>query len=185
MKVLGVVCSPRIDGNTQILVKEALNAALEVGAETELLNITDKNIKPCDACGSCRKAHGKCKIEDDMQEMYTKLLGADGIILGTPVYFANVSGQAKIFIDRTYALLAGHRLRNKVLGGVAVVFRIGGSGALQNIMLFSAAQRMIYAGSALGFGIGKGDVMGDRKGISQAKALGKSVVKHIQEHRSP
>lgn len=179
MKILGIMCSPRLDGNTYIMVKEALSGAAEAGAETELLSIADKDIKPCDGCLSCRKTGGKCKIEDDMQEIYTRLLASDGIILGTPVYFASVSGQAKIFIDRTFSLLEGHRLRNKVLGGVAVVNRIGGSGALETIMFFSAAQRMIYAGSALGFGRSRGDVLKDEHAIRMARALGKSVVARI------
>ena len=85
MKVLGIVCSPRKRGNTEIMVEEALAATREAGAETELVLIADKNITPCDACGSCRET-GFCRIKDDMQPIYQQLEAADAIILGTPVY---------------------------------------------------------------------------------------------------
>ena len=83
MKVLGIVCSPRKGGNTEILVREALEGAGEVGGETELILVADKNIAPCDACDTCRET-GVCRIKDDMQPIYQQLDQADGIILGTP-----------------------------------------------------------------------------------------------------
>ena len=105
MKVLGIVCSPRKGGNTEILVKEALEAARQAGADTELVLVADRNISPCDGCGTCEE-NGVCKIKDDMQDIYKQLEIASGVILGTPVYFMNVSAQAKAIIDRTYGLLA-------------------------------------------------------------------------------
>ena len=90
MKVVGIVCSPRKGGNTEIVVCEALGAIQELGGETELITVSGKTINPCDGCDVCVK-EGVCRINDDMQEIYQQLLQADGIILGTPVYFINVS----------------------------------------------------------------------------------------------
>lgn len=77
MKIVGIVCSPRKGGNTEILVREALKAASEAGAETDLVLTSTKNIAPCDGCGICEK-NGVCKISDDMQELYQKLESSDG-----------------------------------------------------------------------------------------------------------
>ena len=95
MNIIGIACSPRKDGNTDILIKEALAGAKDSGAKTELITIRDNEIKPCDGCGSCVNT-GICHIKDDMQIIYKKMLDADGIILATPVYFWTVSGQAKV-----------------------------------------------------------------------------------------
>jgi len=183
MKVLGILGSPRKNGNTHILIKEALTAADGAGAQTELLNIADRDIQPCRGCHGCLKELGKCQTDDDMQAIYPMLLEADGIIIGTPVYFANVSGQLKVFMDRTYCFMPEGKLRDKVLGGIATVYRIGGSSALQSLMVFSSAHRMIYAGSVLGFGMEKGDVLQDQMGLSSAKSLGKAVVRRVRGYQ--
>jgi len=94
MKVLGIVCSPRRGGNTEILVREALQAVEKAGGEIRLCLLSEMDIQPCDACGACRETN-ECVIDDDMQKIYDHLLAVDGLILGTPVYFINVSAQAK------------------------------------------------------------------------------------------
>lgn len=196
MKVLGIVCSPRRGGNTEILVDEVLASAKELGAEVELMTIADKNITPCDGCASCVKT-GKCRIEDDMQEVYTKLLEADGIIFGTPVYFWSVTAQAKTLIDRTYVLLHKRSLRNKVAGAIVVAGRTGAAHTFSTLQNFFNLQMMIPAGAAaftkeeevkrsnrmggtMLFGREKGEVKQDIRGMAEAKALGKLTVKTIQ-----
>lgn len=99
MKVVGIVCSPRKGGNTEILMREALKAVEEAGGRTELFLVADMKIEPCDACGAGWET-GACKIDDDMQQVYDSLLASDGLTFGTPVYFINVSAQAKAVIDR-------------------------------------------------------------------------------------
>ena len=91
MKVLGIGCSPRKGGNTDILLGEALAGAQQNGAEVEQLSIRELDIKPCDGCYSCAKK-GKCKIKDDMQLVYDKMLAADGIIFSVPIYFWAMCG---------------------------------------------------------------------------------------------
>ena len=86
MKILGIVCSPRSGGNTEILVRKALESAEKEGAEVEAWSVAGKDLKPCDHCLSCIKT-GQCHIKDDMQALYPKMIEADGIVLGSPVYF--------------------------------------------------------------------------------------------------
>ena len=100
MKIIGIVGSSRMGGNTEILTKIALEEAQNEGVETELITLADKEIKPCDACLSCRKT-GECHIKDDLPPILEKMLAADGIILATPVYFGSASPQIKALIDRS------------------------------------------------------------------------------------
>jgi len=99
IRIIGIVGSPRVDGNTEKLVIEALKVAAEEGAQTELIRLADKEIRPCDACMSFRKA-GECHIKDDFQEIFEKMVKADGIILASPVYFGSATPQIMALIDR-------------------------------------------------------------------------------------
>jgi multimeric flavodoxin WrbA len=176
MKILGLSFSPRKDGNTVILLEEALSGARQEGAETELYSIADKDIKPCDGCWGCRK-DGKCHIKDDMQEIYEKLLDADGIIFGTPVYFYNMTGQSKTVIDRTIAL--GGRLANKVGGIVAVAGSFGLVDAVKDLYFYMITRRMLPASFIAAYAGGKGDVKDLEKCLKATKDLGKEMVQII------
>lgn len=185
MKVLGIVCSPRLRGNTEILVQESLDNAQKVGAEIELVTLAKKTIAPCDGCLSCVKTK-ECRIKDDMQEIYPKLLAADGIIFGTPVYFWNVSALAKALIDRTYVFYRlDRKLRNKLAGVAVNAAREGGTSAVTAFSSFIHLQRMVMVGGAIGFGgSGKGEIRGDARGMTEAAALGRAIVKRIQSYRT-
>jgi multimeric flavodoxin WrbA len=181
LKVLGIVCSPRKAGNTEILVREALAGAKESGAEVELLRISDMNIAACDGCETCHQS-GECRIKDDMQKVYEKILAADGIILGSPVYFWSVSGQAKTFMDRTYALrYPYHKLKNKVGGAIAAAGSRGTVNALSTINNFFLGQDMLATGLGIsGYGTKKGEVKRDDRAMQGARSLGKQVVQLIK-----
>lgn len=190
VKVLGIVCSPRLRGNTEILVRESLAKAQEAGAEVELVTLAGKTIAPCDGCHSCFETK-ECRIKDDMQDIYPKLLAADGIILGTPVYFWSVSAQAKALMDRTYVLYgrtevsAERRLRNKVAGAVVTTGREGGTSALSVFSGFFTLQRMIMVGGAMGLGgREKGKIRQDERVMAEAAALGRAIVRRIQSLRT-
>lgn len=101
MKILGIAGSKRKKGNTSILVQEALQAAQKEGAKTELIFLGDHSIKDCLGCEGCKDTY-RCVINDDMQKIYPLLLESDGIILGSPTYFYNISADMKAFIDRCY-----------------------------------------------------------------------------------
>jgi multimeric flavodoxin WrbA len=85
MKILGICGSPR-KGNTEFLLRKALKAAREKGAETELILLREKRVEHCDGCSKCEKT-GECHIRDDMQEIYNKLEDADAIVLASPNYY--------------------------------------------------------------------------------------------------
>lgn len=183
MKILGIVCSPRKGGNTDILVQEGLKGAQETGATVELLRIHELNIAPCDGCESCRKS-GQCKIEDDMQQVYLKLLTADGIIVGSPVHFWSVSAQAKTFIDRTYALrYPSRRLRNKVAGAIAVAGHRGCSSTLSTLNHFFLHHEMIVAGLGVaGYALEAGDIIKkDERALRDSRELGKRICELISK----
>ncbi len=105
MKILGIVGSPRKEGNTSNLVQEALKPFKEQGAITDLLYLGDHEIKGCHGCEGCQKTY-KCVIEDDMQKIYPLILEADALILGSPTYFYSVTSDMKAFIDRCYCFEA-------------------------------------------------------------------------------
>jgi multimeric flavodoxin WrbA len=195
MKVLGIVCSPRKNGNTEILVKEALDSAHKLGAETEMIKVSDVNITPCDGCETC-EITGECKIEDDMQGIYTKLLQSDGIILGSPVYWWGVTAQAKIIIDRTFVFRRGRRLRNKVAGAVVVARQVGASNAFSELNDFFGLHRMIparsmgprteeelakeWGGGVIAYADKPGEVINNQQAMARAQSLGVAMVETLQ-----
>jgi len=105
MKVLGVMGSPRIVGNTDLLLDAALNGARSEGAEAEKIIIDKLNISPCREYYGCLK-DGNCVIRDDMDSLYPKLLEADCIVIASPMFFYGVTAQLKAVIDRSQALWA-------------------------------------------------------------------------------
>ena len=102
MKVLGVIGSPRRKGNTAALVESVLEGARKSGAETEAVYLDEINLNPCLACDGCKKT-SRCVQPDDMQGVYDMIAGARALVLGSPVYFDQVSAQTKMFIDRLYS----------------------------------------------------------------------------------
>lgn len=181
MKIIGLVCSPRKNGNTEILVREALKEAEKNGAGTEIIRIADMHILPCDGCAHCH-AEGQCRIDDDMQRLYEKMLDADGIVVGSPVYFWSVTGQAKILMDRTYALrYPYHRLKNKPAGAIVVAGRRGCMGALSAINNFFLGQDMLPVGLGIaGYGNQKGEILQDTRAVDGARSLGRQMVDLIE-----
>jgi len=201
MRILGIVCSPRREGNTELLVREALTAAQEAGADqTELVSLAGQDIQPCDACDVCAET-GRCIVQDDFQAIYDQLLAADGFIFGTPVYFWGVSAQAKALIDRTYCLAGGHRalftlsrgpgerrqpgLRNKAAGIIVVARRAGATSAFTQMADFLRVHHMIEGGGAIAYGDEKGDALKDEQGLREARWTGRAVVRAIQQRSAP
>jgi len=180
IKILGIVGSPRVGGNTEFLVAEALKAAKEDGAETELLRLADKEIKPCDACLSCRKT-GECKVKDDFKPIFEKMVEADGIILGSPVYFSSATPQIKALIDRAgyLSIAKGRVFENKVGGPMVVARRAGQNFTFAEMLFFFLHQGMIVPGSTywnVAVGREKGEVVKDEEGMQTARNFGKKMV---------
>lgn len=126
LKVVGIVGSPRKNGNTEFMVKYTLDKIKKEGIETELITLNDKNINYCVGCDSCKKTN-HCVIEDDMQDITKKVKDADGVIMSSPVYFGDMTGLAKSFIDRLRPLRNNHAFKYKVCGAISTGgFRNGG-----------------------------------------------------------
>ena len=105
MMIIGISTSPRQNSNSRIALEKALETAESRGATVKLFDLNDMNITTCQACDYCVEHDGKCCYDDDMQDIYEEIKEAYGIILATPIYMGNVSSNAKIFIDRLYAVM--------------------------------------------------------------------------------
>ncbi len=111
-RVLGIVGSPRRDGNTEILVDEVLAGAAEAGALTEKVALAKLNIGPCRACDACGKT-GKCVQKDDMRALLEQMAQSDVWVLGTPVYYWGPTAQFKAFVDRWYS--TEHQVASRIV----------------------------------------------------------------------
>jgi len=104
MNVLAINGSPRKNWNTAILLNKALEGAASQGATTELIHLYDLNYKGCISCFACKlrdgKSYGKCALKDDLTPVLEKIENADAVILGSPIYFGNVTGEMRSFIER-------------------------------------------------------------------------------------
>jgi len=161
--VLILKSSPREHGNSNTLADRVAQGAREAGAEVESLWLHPMDIRPCDACDSCQET-GVCVLQDDMQMVYPLLEQADAIVIASPVYWFTISAQAKLCIDRWYALESeqGSALRGKQVG---VVLTYGDtdlytSGGINAIHTFESMFRYIGAQIA-GMVYGTADEIGD------------------------
>lgn len=104
MNVLAINGSPRKNWNTAILLNKALEGAASQGAQAELIHLYDLNFKGCISCFACKvkngKSYGKCAMQDDLTPVLKKVEQADALILGSPIYFGNVTGEMRSFIER-------------------------------------------------------------------------------------
>ncbi|WP_235283565.1 MULTISPECIES: flavodoxin family protein [unclassified Methanosarcina] len=185
IKVLGLVGSPKVDGNTSRLVNAILEGAAEKGAETVVYNLASLDIKGCDACCRCQE-HGCCVIDDDMQKLYREIQAADVLVLGSPVYMWQMTAQTKLLIDRMTAFLRpdfSSRFDNKKL---ILVFTQGiqDRDAFKTYFEYTAGL-LYYLGfdvldTIVAAGTDKLEVEFRPKLLEKAKALGKLVsISHI------
>lgn len=126
MKVIGIVGSPRKNGNTNVLVQQVLEGAAEAGAETRTFILNEMNYRGCQGCDYC-KSHDRCKLEDELMEVFDELALADGIVFGSPIYFGQFTGQMRLFLDRCYSLINADFSPRLPAGKKAVI--IGTQGA--------------------------------------------------------
>ncbi len=103
MKIIGFNGSPHKNGNTAWLISKILEEAKKHGAETEIWHSSDLTINPCRGCNACQKGDEHCIVNDDMQKLYSSISISDAMVVGSPVYMGQMSGQTKIFVDRLYA----------------------------------------------------------------------------------
>lgn len=168
MKVVAFNGSPRKNGNTSILIGHVFSALEKEGIETELVHIGGKSLRGCNACLECAKNKDKkCVLPDDGLNGYIeKMMEADGVIIGSPVYFSDITPETKALIDRAgYVCRAnGNLLKHKVGGAVVAARRAGCLHSLSSINHFlHISQLYITTSCYWNLGIGKdiGDVEND------------------------
>lgn len=182
MKVIAFSGSARKNSNTAILINHVLDELKNEGIETELYQLAGKKIHGCKGCYQCFINQDKhCVFKDDVaNECIEKMIEAEGIILGSPVYVADVSPETKALIDRTcmVAKANGGLLRRKVGTGIVAVRRAGSVRTMDSINHLFFISEMVVPGSSywnVAFGLEKGDVDGDAEGIQTMKTLGENM----------
>jgi len=182
MKVIAFNGSPRVDGNTSILVNTVFEVLKEEEIETELINVGVKPVRGCVACGKCwERKDGHCAISNDfVNECLDKMVEADGIILASPVYCADLSGQMKSFIDRTSMVACSNddMLKRKLGAAIVAVRRSGEVHTFHSLNSFFTISQMVIVGSSYwnnGFGLLKGDVARDEEGLNTMKNLARNM----------
>lgn len=191
MKVVAFNGSARKDGNTAMLIREVFSELEAEGIETEMVQLAGKTIRGCTACGKCQKNLDKrCAIDNDFaNECIERMLEADGIILGSPTYFADVTAEMKALIDRAgyVARANSHMLKRKVGAAVVAARRAGSVHAFDSINHFFLIGQMIVPGSIywnVGIGRAIGDVEQDEEGLKTMQVLGKNtawLLKKVKE----
>ena len=182
MKVIAFNGSARKDGNTSILINRVFDELQKEGVETELFQFAGKKIRGCTACMKCfENKDQRCANKNDvLNECLERMLEADGIILGSPTYFSNVSTETKALIDRAglVAIANGHMFKRKVGAAVVAVRRAGSVTVFDAINHFFFINQLIVPGSIywnMGFGLEKGEVEKDEEGIQTMIALGENM----------
>jgi len=182
MKVVAFNGSPRKDGNTYLLIKQVLDTLEKEGIETELIQLGGKDIKGCMACYKCFKdKNNRCTNDKDKVNKYIeKMIKADGIIIGSPTYFSNVTSEVKALIDRAglVSIANGYLFKRKAGAAVIAVRRAGSTAAFDAINKLFLINQMIVPGSVywnLGIGKDKGTVSEDAEGMRTMKILGENM----------
>lgn len=180
MKVIGINGSTRRDGNTAIIIRTIFEELNKQGIETELIQLADVDIEPCNACFAC-KGKGNCVFrKDGFAAVFCKMVEANGIILGSPVYSADVSSRMKALLDRGGIVAATNPgiLKHKVSVAVAAVRRGGGMTAVDTMNHFFLNKEMIVVGSTywnMVYGREIGDVLKDDEGMANMRNLGQNM----------
>ena len=182
MYALAVNGSPRKDGNTEHLLREVLTELKGAGWKTELVKVGGTAIRGCIACEKCfENKDNECTVKKDkFNDIFSKMLKADAIILGSPTYFAAVSADLKALIERAgYVAYANNQAFSGKIGAAVVAVRRGGAThAYDTINHMFQMSRMIIPGSTywnMGFGLSKGDVLEDDEGLANMRHLGKCI----------
>lgn len=180
MKVVGINGSAVKGGNTTIIMNIVFDELNKQGIETELVELSGKMIAPCQGCFAC-KGKRDCIFKDDFfSECFSKMISANGILLGSPVYSADVTANMKAFLERAGVVVAGNpeMLKYKVGASVASVRRCGGLTAVDTMNHFLLNKEVIIVGSTywnMVYGKEIGDVLNDAEGIRNMKNLGSNM----------
>ncbi|MDO4293779.1 MAG: flavodoxin family protein [Eubacteriales bacterium] len=180
MKVIGLNSSARKDGNTALLINTVFEELNKEGIETELIQLAGQVIEPCKACWACGGKGNCVHRRDAFREIFEKMKEADGILLGSPVYSANVSANMQAFLER--AAVVGDMnpglFTHKVGAAVAAARRAGALQAVDTMNHFFLNHEMLVAGSTywnMAYGRLPGDVAQDQEGLENMRNLGQNM----------
>ncbi len=176
MKVIAINGSPRKEGNTYCGLKAACDVLNAEGIETEIINVGSLNITGCKACGACSKL-GKCVIDDGFNEIAVKVADADGIIVGTPVYYAGINGTLKCFLDRFFYGNSA-KMRFKPAAALTALRRSGVTHTYQTIYNFFTISEMLITPTSYWPGVHgrvQGEAEQDLEGMQVARGIGKNM----------
>lgn len=177
MKVIGINGSARKNGNTAILIGKVFEALQREGIETELIQLSGQLIEPCKACWGCEGQNNCVRRKDAFCKIFDLIKDADGILLGSPVYSANVSANMQAFLERAAVVcdMNPGLLTHKTGAAVAAVRRGGALQAVDTMNHFFLSHEMFVAGSVywnMAYGQIPGDVEKDTEGLDNMKNLG-------------
>ena len=182
MNVVAFNGSGRADGNTAILLRTALAELDREGIKTELIQLAGEHLHGCTACYTCAKRKdGRCaQADDSLNEYVSRMVAADGILLGSPTYFGDITANIKALIERAGMVVRvnGELLRRKVGAGVVAVRRGGAIHAFDSLNHFFTIGQMITVGSSywnIGIGREVGQVTGDEEGQGTMRTLGQNM----------
>jgi multimeric flavodoxin WrbA len=182
VKVVAFNGSARKKGNTEVLIRRVFEEFEKEGIETELVQLSGKTLRGCIACMKCfENKDQRCAVsDDDMNFCIGKMHEADGIILGSPTYFADVSAEMKALIDRAgmVAIANDYMFKRKPGAAVVAVRRAGSIHAFDTMNHFFTIGQMIIPGSSywnMGFGLEKEEVKSDKEGMETMRHLGENM----------
>lgn len=191
MKVVAFNGSPRKEGNTRVLLETVCGELEKEGITTEIIQIGGKQVHGCTACMKCfEKKDNRCVIDNDfVNECIEKMIEADGIIIGTPTYFTDVSVEVKALIDRAgfVAIANGGIFHRKAGAAVVAVRRAGATHAYDTINHLFGISGMFTVGSTywnMGMGLQAGDVKSDAEGLNTMKNLGQNMAWFLKKTSS-
>jgi len=183
MKLLAIVGSPRLKGNTNYLVDQALEEAATLGAETEKIVLSQYAVNPCLGHDDCA-SFDACQQKDDAGWILDRLCEADGVILATPVYYYNVSAQMKTFIDRNYFLYKhNQKYKARAVGVIVVAGSEGIEDTLHTLKQFidepfDVEEDKIFI--AYGYADRLGEAKNNRPLVEKARKLGRQMVESLK-----
>jgi multimeric flavodoxin WrbA len=180
LKVLAISGSPRPQGNTRLLLQEALKVLSEQRLETEYISLHDKQILPCRACLQCAKDKNCCAQEDDFMPVYEAMAAADGLLVGSPVYFGSATPNLMALLDRAgYVARQGdNHFSRKVGSPVVVARRAGVNFTYAQLQFWFCIMGMVTPGATywpIAYGLKPGDAASDAEGLKTMQNLAENM----------
>jgi len=185
--ILAISGSPRKQGNTELLINASIEPLIKEGHCVQKFFMSGKSVAPCNACYACAK-DGVCIVEDDYQEFLEKLFQCDAVILGSPVYNRNITGQLLSLFNRTHSIIHKQPFKDRICFGGAIA--VGGSPNSQGITLTILHNFLLSLGvccvPAVLNGVSvvareKGAVLSQPKSLGNAKVLGENILRILKK----